>query len=146
MLSILIALLILTIAWTVIGIGILAPVLGFAWIIQRLTSLTFPEAGLIAFTYVFVLTYLIRTYFSGSKEGWQIGVFLFSMSGLTVLMLESALLHRWIDWSMFHTTLLIGGANLLTAYLFAYSTTGDIPAFLRDIVVDGWIEDMEIER
>jgi hypothetical protein len=146
MFSTLIVLLILTIVWTVMGIGVLSPVLGFAWIIQRLTSLTFPEAGVIAFTYVFVLTYLIRTYFSGSKGGWQVGVFLFSMSGLSALMLESAILHRWLGWSMFHTTLLVGGANLLTAYLFAYSITGTIPSFLRDTVVDSWIEDVEIER
>jgi hypothetical protein len=139
-------LLLLTIAWTVAGIGIWAPVVGFAWVIQRLTPLTFPEAGLIAFIYVFILIYSIKTYFSGSKGGWEIGGVLFSMLGLAMLMLESALLHRWLDWSMFHTALLVGGANLLTAYLFLYSMTGTIPAFLRDTIVDGWIEDVAIQR
>ena len=144
MLSILFATLILTIAWTVAGMRTLAPVLGFAWVIQRLTSLTFPEAGLIAFAYVSTLTYLIHTYLRGNRVGWQLGVFVFSMLGLAILMVESALLHRWLDWTMFHTALLVGGANLLTAYLFAYSTTGNIPAFLRDIILDSWIEEMEV--
>ncbi len=145
MLSMLVVLLILTIVWTVMAVGTWAPVLGVAWVIQRLTSLTFPEAGLITFAYVSILTYLIQNYFGGSRIGWRISVFSLSMSGLVMLMLESALLHRWLGWSMFHTTLLVGGANLLTAYLFAYSIAGDIPAFLRGITMNSWLADMEIE-
>jgi hypothetical protein len=137
-------LLLLTLLWTVLGIGILAPILGCTWIIQRLTVLTFPEAGLITFIYVFVLTHLVQTYLKGSKGGWKLGISLFSVAGLTVLMLESYLLHRWVDLTVFQAALLAGGANLLTVYVFAHSLTGSIPSFLRDTIVDNWLDDVDV--
>jgi len=136
--------LLLIATWVVAALGVLLPLLGIAWITERLTDLTLAQACLLVFGYGVALVYLLQTY-SGNDGlfGW-----LLALCGTILLLatavLEGLLLQKLMNLTLFQAVLTASSAQILLAYISANSFLNPASAFFDDADIDD-MTDVEIE-
>ncbi|HET89427.1 MAG TPA: hypothetical protein ENN99_01610 [Chloroflexi bacterium] len=130
----------LALFWSLLALGVLLPLFGIAWVIATLTDLSLAQACLVTFGHSFILVYLFQSYLPiDSLLAWILTVW-FACLTLAVVMLGAHIVHRFLDLSLFQAAIAVSGSQMVVAYLFAHSVTGDIPAPFRRWLLEEWYE------
>ncbi|MCX7681517.1 MAG: hypothetical protein N2508_06090 [Anaerolineae bacterium] len=130
----------LVLVWALASLVVLLPLLGMAWLLTRVVGLTIAEALLIVAIHTAALIYLLQNY---TAETGISALFLslwLAILSLAIAVLEGLLLRWLLGLTMFHAILTTSVAQLLTAYLFMFALTGNVPAFLRGAFLESFDE------